>query len=92
MVRYDELREVADREKPCPKCVTNVAMGFFFKVCHESLSDKLDCKDLTERYVRGELSPEQVAREIKDAARDNPSLMEDVEEIDRIRKTKRIDP
>jgi len=76
----------------CPKCVTNVAMGFFFKVCHESLSDKLDCKDLTERYARGELSPEQVAKEIKNAARDDPSLMEDVEEIDRIRRTRKIEP
>lgn len=76
----------------CPKCVANVAMGFFFKVCNESLSGKLDCKDLTERYIRGEISAEHVAKEIKNAAKDDPSLMEDVEEIDRIRKTKRIDP
>ena len=92
MVKYDELQEVADREKPCPKCITNIAMGFFFRICHESLSGKLDCKDLSERFLRGELSPEQVAKEIKDAARDNPELMEDVEEIDRIRKTKKIEP
>lgn len=94
MVKNDtsRLREVANYEKPCPKCVTSVAMGFFFRICHQSLSDKLDCKDLSERFLRGELSPEQVAKEIKNAAKDDPSLMEDVEEIDRIRKTKRIDP
>jgi len=92
MVKNDtsRLREVANYEKPCPKCVTNVAMGFFFKICNESLSGKLDCKDLTERYIRGELSPEQVAKEIKNAAKGDPSLMEDLNEIDRIRKTKKI--
>ena len=76
----------------CPKCVENVAMGFFFRICNESLSGKLDCKDLTERYIRGEINAEHVAKEIKNAARDDPTLMEDVEEIDRIRKTKKIDP
>ncbi len=92
MVKNDtsRLREMANYEKPCPKCVTNVAMGFFFKVCHESLSDKIDCKDLSERFIRGELSPEQVAREIKDVAKDNPSVMKDLNEIDRIRKSKKI--
>ena len=94
MVKNDisRLREMANHDKPCPKCVTNVAMGFFFKVCHESLSNKLDCKDLTERYNRGEISSEQVAKEIKDAARTDPELMEDLNEIDRIRKTRKIDP
>jgi len=80
-----------ENKEPCPKCVTNIAMGFMFKVCKESLSDKLDCKDLSERFLHGELSAEQVAKEIKDAARDDPSLMEDLNEIDRIRKTKRIE-
>ena len=84
------LRKMASWEKPCPRCVTNVAMGFFFKVCHESLSDKIDCKNLTERYIRGEINAEQVAKEIKDAARDDPSVMEDLNEIDRIRKAKKI--
>ncbi|MCJ7633422.1 hypothetical protein MUP77_13675 [Candidatus Bathyarchaeota archaeon] len=86
------LRKMVNWEKPCPKCVTNVAMGFFFKICNESLSDKLDCNDLTERYIRGEINAEQIVKEIKDAARDDSSLMEDLNEIDHIRKTKRIDP
>lgn len=94
MVKNDtsRLREMANYEKPCPKCVTNVAMGFLFKVCHEALSDKLDCKDLSERFLRGELKAEQIVKEIKDAARDNPELMEDLNEIDRIRKTRKIEP
>ena len=53
-------------------------MGFFFRICNESLSGKLDCKDLTERYIRVEINAEHVAKEIKNAARDNSSLMEDV--------------
>ncbi len=76
----------------CPKCVTNVAMGFMFKICHESLSGKLDCKDLSERYLRGEITEDQVAERVKDAARADPELMEDLNEIDRIRKTKKIEP
>jgi len=90
MVKYDQLREVANREKQCPKCISSVAMGFFFRICHQSLSDKLDCKDMSERFLRGELSAEQVAKEIKDAAKDDPELMEDLNEIDRIRKSKKI--
>jgi hypothetical protein len=67
-------------------------MGFMFKICHESLSGKLDCKDLTEQYIQGKISEDQVAEKIKDAARSDPELMEDVEEIDRIRKTRKIEP
>lgn len=79
-------------EEPCPKCVTNITMGFLFKVCKESLSDKLDCKDLTERYLRGEITEDQVAEKIRDVARSDPELMEDLDEINRIRKTKKIEP
>ncbi|MCJ7634894.1 hypothetical protein MUP77_21210 [Candidatus Bathyarchaeota archaeon] len=79
-------------EEPCPKCVANIAMGFFFKICNESLSSKLDCKELSERYLRGEISEDQVAETINDAARADPELMEDLNEIDRIRKTRRIKP
>ena len=79
-------------EESCPECVTNVALGFLFKVCKESLSKKLDCKDLSERYLRGEITENQVAEKIKDVAKDDPELMEDLNEIDRIRKTKRIEP
>lgn len=79
-------------EKPCPECVTNIAMGFMFKVCKESLSDKLDCKDLSLRYLRGEISEDQVAKQIQDAAKHDPSLTEDLNEIDRIRKTRKIEP
>ncbi len=81
-----------ENKEPCPECVTNIALGFLFKVCKESLSKKLDCKDLSERYLRGEISEDQVAEKIKDAARADPELMEDLNEIDRIRKTKRIEP
>lgn len=81
-----------ENEKTCPKCVTNIAMGFLFKVCKESLSDKLDCKDLSERYLRGEITEDQVAEKIKDVAGHDSELMEDLNEIDRIRKTRRIKP
>lgn len=67
-------------------------MGFMFKICHESLSGKLDCEDLSERYLRGEITEDQVAERVKDAARADPELMEDLNEIDRIRKTKKIEP
>ena len=79
-------------KESCPKCVTNIAMGFFFKVCKESLSDKLDCKDLSERYLRGEITEDQVSEKIRDVAKSDPELMEDLNEIERIRKTKRIEP
>ena len=79
-------------EEPCPRCVTNVAMGFFFKVCKESLSNKLDCGELSKRYLRGELTEDQVAEKIKTVAQSDPELMEDLNEIDRIRRTKKIEP
>ena len=81
-----------ENEESCPECVTNIAMGFLLKVCKQSLSNKLDCKDLTERYLRGEITEDQIAEKIKDAARNDPELMEDINEINRIRKTKKIEP
>jgi hypothetical protein len=67
-------------------------MGFYFKICNESLSSKLDCKELTKRYLRGEISEDQVAEKIRAVARSDPELMEDLNEIERIRKTKKIEP
>jgi hypothetical protein len=87
----NETEHVKD-EEPCPKCVANIAMGFYFKVCKESLSGKLDCKDLSEQFVRGEISEDQVAEKIRDVARSDPELMEDLNEIERIRRTKKIEP
>jgi len=72
--------------------VANIAMGFFFKVCKESLSDKLDCKDLSLRYLRGEITEDQVSQRIRDVAKSDPELMEDLDEIERIRKTRKIEP
>ena len=81
-----------ENEEPCPKCTTNITMGFLFKVCKDSLSNKLDCKDLTTRYLLGEITEDQVAEKIRDAARNDPELMEDLDEINRIRKTRKIEP
>ena len=81
-----------ENEKPCPECVANIAMGFFFKVCKESLSDKLDCKDLSLQYLRGEITEDQVSEKIRDVAKSDPELMEDLDEIERIRKTRKIEP
>ena len=67
-------------------------MGFLFKVCKESLSEKLDCKDLSLRYLRGEISEDQVAEKIRHVAKNDPELMEDLNEINRIRKTKKSEP
>jgi hypothetical protein len=83
---------VKENKESCPKCVTNITMGFLFKVCKESLSNKLDCKELSERYLRGEISEDQVSQKIRDVARNDPELMEDLNEIERIRKTKKIEP
>jgi len=82
---------VKENEKACPKCVTNIAMGFMFKVCKESLSDKLDCKDLSERYLRGEITEDQVSEKLRDVAKSDPELLEDLNEIERIRKTRKIE-
>ena len=76
--------------EPCPKCVVDTAMGFLFKVCGESLSDKIDCKKLSGQYLRGEINADQVAERIKATARNDPELMIDLREIDRIRRARRI--
>ena len=75
---------------PCPKCVADISMGFFFKVCNDSLSDKVDCKKLSGQYLRGEINADQIAEKILEAAGNNKALLEDIGEIDRIRKTGKI--
>ena len=77
-------------EEPCPKCVADISMGFFFKVCKESLSEKIDCKTLSKQFLRGELTAEKVIEKIKAVAEDNPEVVSDLEEIERIRKTGKI--
>jgi len=77
-------------EAPCPRCVNDISMGFFFKICKESLSDKVDCKKLSGQYLRGEINADQIAEKILEAARNDPALTEDINEINRIRRTGKI--
>ena len=77
-------------DAPCPKCVNDISMGFFFKICKESLSDKVDCKKLSGQYLRGEITSDQIAEKILDAASNDPELIEDINEINRIRRTGKI--
>jgi len=79
-----------EEDVPCPRCVKDISMGFFFKVCNESLSDKLDCKKISGQYLHGELNADQIAEKILDAASNDPELTEDINEINRIRKTGKI--
>jgi hypothetical protein len=77
-------------DAPCPKCVADISMGFFFKVCNDSLSHKINCKTLNKQFLRGELTSEKVIEKIKAAAQDDPEVTSDLEEIERIRKTGKI--
>ncbi len=79
-------------DAPCPKCVNDIALGFLFKICNTSLSDKIDCKTLSKQYLRGELNADQIAEKIKEAAGNNKALLKDIKEIERIRKTGKIEP
>lgn len=76
----------------CPKCVVDVGIGFFLKICHDALSDKIDCGKVTEQFSKGEISTDQLIQQIKDAAKNEPEILADLEEIDRIRKTGKIEP
>jgi len=80
----------AEDDESCPQCVADISMGFFFKICKESLSDKVDCKKLSGQYLRGELDADQIAEKIREAAKNDESLLEDIGEIERIRKTGKI--
>jgi len=77
-------------EAPCPRCVNDISMGFFFKICKESLSDKVDCKKLSGQYLRGEINADQIAAKILEAAHNDPALTKDINEINRIRRTGKI--
>ena len=79
-------------EEPCPKCVVATAMGFMLNICGESLSDKIDCEKLSGKYSRGEISSNQVVRKIKRAARNNPEVLEELNDYDRMRKSGKIEP
>ena len=79
-----------EEDVPCTRCVNDISMGFFFKICKESLSEKVNCKQLSGQYLRGELNADQIAETILDAASNNPELTDDINEINRIRKTGKI--
>lgn len=75
------------KKQPCPACTNAITMGFFFKVCKESLSDKINCKELSKQLLDGEVTPEKVIEKIKEAAKNNTSALEDIKEIEEIRRT-----
>ncbi len=77
-------------DAPCPQCREAITTGFLFNICEESLSDKLDCKNLTDQYLRGELNADQIAEKIKEAAGNNKTLLKDLNEIEHIRKSGKI--
>lgn len=77
-------------EAPCPRCVNDISMGFFFKICNDSLSDKVDCKKLSRQYLHGELNADQIAEKILEAAQNDSALTKDINEINRIRRTGKI--
>ena len=76
--------------KPCPQCKDAITTGFLFNVCEESLSDKLDCKSLTDQYLRGELNADQIAEKIKEAAGNDKAVLKDLKEIEYIRKNGKL--
>ena len=79
-------------EEPCPTCIADISMGFFFAVCKDSLSDKIDCRSLKKQFLKGEITPDKVIEKIKEAAKYDPEISSDLKEIERIRKTGKIDP
>lgn len=72
--------------KPCPQCKDAITTGFLFNICKKSLSDKIDCKSLTDQYLHGELDADQIAKKIKEAAGNDKAILTDLKEIEHLRK------
>jgi len=84
------MKKNKPKDDHCPKCRDAITTGFLFKICDESLSDKVDCKSLTDQYLRGELDADQIAEKIKEAVGNDKALLKDLKEIEHIRKTGKV--
>lgn len=78
-------------EKECPKCYADVGIGLFLKICNDTLSHKINCKELREKFEKGEVSREELVGKIKGAAKDEPDLLDSLNEVERIMKTGRLE-
>ena len=77
------------KKSTCPQCADAITMGFVFKVCNDSLSDKINCKELSNKLLRGELTAEKVIEKVKAAAEGNEEATSDLDEIENIRETEK---
>jgi hypothetical protein len=77
------------KKSSCPQCTNAITMGFVFKVCKDSLSDKINCKELSNKLLCGELTAENVIEKVKAAAEGNKEAINDLEEIEGIRETEK---
>ena len=77
------------KKSSCPQCADAITMGFVFKVCNDSLSGKINCKELSNKLLRGELTAEKVIEKVKAAAEGNEEATSDLDEIETIRKTEK---
>ena len=78
------------KQETCPRCINDVALAFYFEICRQHLSSKLDCKKLSGQYLRGEITVDQVAKKVREAATNDPELVNELDEIERIRKTGKL--
>ena len=61
------------------------------KICKDVLADKVDCKELADQFNRGEITTLELIKRVKEAAKDEPEVRADLELVEEIVRTGKID-
>lgn len=75
----------------CAQCAVDVGAGLYLRICNDLLSQKVDCEDLSAKFSTGKIGREELFTKIKEAAHDEPDVLADLEEIERLAKTTTLD-
>jgi hypothetical protein len=75
---------VSDKDPlECKTCVVDVGTGFALKICKDALP-KVDCEGIAKDFSAGKITREQLFTRIKEGAQNEPDVLADVEEIERL--------
>jgi len=66
----------------CPSCELAVAIGTNLRVCRK-IGNKKICKELFDKVVKDEISPEDVFKKVRKMAIGRPDETEILDEVDR---------
>ena len=66
------MSEEEKKEEECPECSLSIGLGMSINICKNAKEVDLDCDEIYDKVVKGEMSTEEGFAKIKEAFKDRP--------------------